>query len=193
MEDNGTKQPRFFNVGDLKRDIFFEYEARIAPLVKELADLNTEAEKLAESTPNLVAAGEAKIRLLEGEYDKLVATGDIKGGKKVREEAEAVEANINKLSGRAEEIYQRLQAIEKERLACANKTLFVCFPDFQNFTFAALNAALDLLTGAADILDEFGRATGARVSPMNHRNALRPYASGKGKAVYEKMREWFKE
>jgi len=42
-------------------------------------------------------------------------------------------------------------------------------------------------------LDEFGRATGARVSVMNHHNALRPYARGRGKAIYEKIREWFKE
>ncbi|MGD0657515.1 MAG: hypothetical protein ABSD38_05575 [Syntrophorhabdales bacterium] len=193
MEDNGTKQPRVFNVEYLRKDIFTEYETRIAPLVKEQADLTAELEKMAESTPNLVAMGEARIRLLERQYDEKIAAGDIEGGATVRTEIEGVQKNVEKLSGRAEAIYQRQQAIDKEKLAAANKTLAVCFPDFQKFTFAALNAAFDLLTGAADILDEFGRATGARVSVMNHHNALRPYARGRGKAIYEKIREWFKE
>jgi len=101
MEDNGTKQPRVFNVEYLRKDIFTEYETRIAPLVKEQADLTAELEKMAESTPNLVAMGEARIRLLERQYDEKIAAGDIEGGATVRTEIEGVQKNVEKLSGRA--------------------------------------------------------------------------------------------
>jgi hypothetical protein len=187
------KQPRVFNIEDLRKDIFAEYQTRIDPLVKEQADLSAELEKVAESTPNLKAVAEARIRLLERQYDEKIAAGDIKGGANVRQEIEAVTANVTELSGRAEAIYQRLQAIDKEKIGAANKTLAVVYPSMQAYTFAALGAAMDVLDGAADILDEFARETGARVSVFNHRNALRPYDAGKGKALYGRIKEWFKE
>ena len=187
------KQPRVFNIEDLRKDIFAEYQTRIDPLVKEQADLSAELEKVAESTPNLKAVAEARIRLLERQYDEKIAAGDIEGGAKVRQEIEAVTANVTELSGRAEAIYQRLQAIDKEKIGAANKTLAVVYPSMQAYTFAALGAAMDVLDGAADILDEFARETGARVSVFNHRNALRPYDAGKGKALYGRIKEWFKE
>jgi len=187
------KQPRVFNIEDLRKDIFAEYQTRIDPLVKEQADLSAELEKVAESTPNLKAVAEARIRLLERQYDEKIAAGDIEGGANVRQEIEAVTANVTELSGRAEAIYQRLQAIDKEKIGAANKTLAVVYPSMQAYTFAALGAAMDVLDGAADILDEFARETGARVSVFNHRNALRPYDAGKGKALYGRIKEWFKE
>ena len=193
MESAENKKLRVFNVEDLRKDILTEYQTRIESLVKEEAELKIELETLAESTPNLLEVGQARARLLERQYDERIAEGDIEGGKKVREEIEEVQANIDKLSGRAEAIYQRLQEIEKLRLAAANKTVAVMFPSVQNFTFAALNVAFDLLDGAAGVLDEFGQVTGARISAMNHRNQLRPYDIGKGKALYGKIREWFNE
>jgi hypothetical protein len=184
---------KIFNIEILRKDLFREYQTRIDPLVKEQADLSAELEKVAESTPNLKAVAEARIRLLERQYDEKIAAGDIEGGANVRQEIEAVTANVTELSGRAEAIYQRLQAIDKEKIGAANKTLAVVYPSMQSYCFAALGAAMDILDGAAGILDEFARETGARVSVFNHRNALRPYDAGKGKALYGRIKEWFKE
>lgn len=193
MEDNGTKQPRVFNIEALRKDIFQEYQARIDPLVKEEAELSAELSKLAESTPRLVEIGQAKVRLLAHQYDLKIGDGDIEGGATVRQEIEAVQANVDKLSGQAEAIYKRLQEIEKEKLAASNKALAVCYPTMQAYTFAALGAAMDILDGAVDVLADFARSTGARVSPFQHRNALRPFDAGKGKALYARIKEWFKE
>jgi|GEM_PF-1160995 hypothetical protein len=184
---------RVFDIEDLRKDLNMEYQARIAPFEKEEVALNAELQKSAESTPNLVAVAEARIRLLERTYDEKTAAGDIEAGAAIRQEIEAVTANVTKLSGRAEEIYKRLQAIEKEKLACSNKALAVVYPTMQAYTFAALGAAMDILDGAAGLLDEYARDTGARVSVMNQRNALRPYGAGRGKELYSRITQWFHE
>lgn len=100
---------------------------------------------------------------------------------------------MTRLSQRSEEIYKRLGEIEKEKIAQANKTLSAVYPTMQAYCFSALGAYLDIIDGTSGILDEYARETGARVSPFQHRNALRPYDVGKGKALYGRLKEWFKE
>jgi hypothetical protein len=193
MEDNNGKKPRVFDVRLLHDELFAEYAARIENINNEEKELHVELERLAESTPDLLARGDAKIRILQRTYDEKVAAEGVAAGEEIERQIQEVTANRDKLAGRAETIHQRIEAIAKERIGVANRTLYVVYPTIQRFAHQALRAYLDVLDSCGELLDEYGRETGARVSIMNHRNSLRPFAHGKGREIFERLRGWYQE
>jgi len=193
MEDNNGKKPRVFDVRLLHDELFAEYAARIENINNEEKELHVELERLAESTPDLLARGDAKIRILQRTYDEKVAAEGVAAGEEIERQIQEVTANRDKLAGRAAAIDLRLEQISKERIGLANRTLYVVYPTIQRFAHQALRAYLDILDQCGELLDDFARETGARVSVMNHRNSLRPFAHGKGREIFERLRGWYQE
>jgi hypothetical protein len=189
--ENDNTSERIFNVEDLRQALFGELATRLEPLVGEEKSLKEELDRLSQSTPALQATAEAKIRLLQRELDEQLATGNFKASEKIQVEVESAQTKLNELLERPTKIHQRLEKIQAEKLAAANRTLNTVFPVCQNFAFGVLNEAFTLLDGVWGLLQEFGAVTGVKISVMNHRNKLRPYAMGAGKSLHGLVSGWF--
>jgi hypothetical protein len=193
MGNDDGKKPRVFDVRLLHDELFAEYAARIENLLHEEKELRIELERLAESSPDLLARAEAQVRILQRAYDEKVAAEGVAAAEEIQRQIEAVAANRDKLAGRAETIHQRIEAIAKERIGVANRTLYVVYPTIQRFAHQALRAYLDVLDSCGELLDEFSRESGCRISAFQHHNSLRPFAHGKGREIFERLRAWYQE
>ncbi|MGA2332970.1 MAG: hypothetical protein ABSG75_14545 [Syntrophales bacterium] len=188
-----TNEKKEFNVAILLDELTKEYARRICNLVGEEEALQKELESLMEKQPQLQAQAEAKVRVLERKYDELIADGKHEKGEALQEKIAEAKADLEKIEQRQAVIYERLQQIEKEKHAEAGRTVAAVYPGIQSACWGMLNAAFSFLNEAWKILEGFSTETGVRISYLNHRNNLRPYNNGKGRALYSKIGEWLTE
>jgi DNA repair exonuclease SbcCD ATPase subunit len=186
-----TETKKEFNISVLREALDEEYKARISNLEGEEKALNQELESLSENQAQLKAQADARVRVLERKYDDLIAEGKHEKGEALQEKIAEAKAQAEKIEHRQAAIFSRLQQIEKDKHAEAGRTLAIVFPDFQSVCWDVLDTCFSFLDQSWEILENFSRETSVRVSHLNHRGNLRPYAMGKGKALHGKITEWF--